>query len=594
MSDIDEIKSRLNIVDLISARIPLKKAGRNFKALCPFHNEKSPSFIVSPDRQTFHCFGCGKGGSVFDWVMEYEHVDFVEALETLAEKAGVKLERRFDDSPQNKVKSRIMEANHLASEYYQFILTKHSLGEKARLYLKNRGVSDKTAATFALGYSPNSWDGLRKFMHKKGFDDEILLTAGLVVKSNRGAYDRFRGRVMFTLRDHRSNIVGFSGRALSPDAKEAKYINSPETPVYVKGNVLYGLDVAKPAISKEGFAILVEGEFDVISTFQEGISNTVAIKGSALTEGHINLLKRFTDRLIFALDADVAGDMAARRGIEMADRAGFEMKVITMPLGKDPDEAVRENASGFKRAIKEAVPIYDYFIDSALKRFDAGTAYGKKRVSAELLPMLAGIENPVVAAHYTKRIAEVLDVSESVIGESLRRVAFNPSVGMQPKPADPQTQHTPAQTLEIYILALLLQTKTADYFEELKEYIRSEDFSLVGIRRILEALNGFLSKNRTFLIRDFSDTLPEELHPLLDQAFLWDLSDVIDSEESTAKEWNRALRDFRKQVIKEKMKRLTDRMQSDTGEDNPQLNDVGAAIGELTDALRALEKSSVR
>ncbi|MBI3343237.1 DNA primase, partial [Candidatus Gottesmanbacteria bacterium] len=276
MSDIDEVKARTNIIDIISARVTLKKAGRHWKALCPFHSEKTPSFIVSPERQSWKCFGCGKGGSVLDFIMEYEHVDFVEALETLAEKAGVKLERRMGDTPEAKLKEKILTANHLASEYYHYLLTKHAIGEKARRYLKTRGVTDKTIKTFSLGYSPNSWDGLLKYLKKKGYDEAILAQAGLIVASNRGGYDRFRGRVMFTLKDHRGNIVGFSGRLLDPDAKEAKYINTSETLVYSKSNVLYGLDVTRAAIQKEGEAIVMEGEFDVISSFQAGVGNTVA------------------------------------------------------------------------------------------------------------------------------------------------------------------------------------------------------------------------------------------------------------------------------------------------------------------------------
>ena len=197
MTDIDEVKSRLNIIDVIAERVPLKKAGRHFKALCPFHNEKTPSFIVSPERQMFKCFGCGRGGSVIDFVMEYEHVDFIEALEELAQKAGVKLERRLGDTPEEKLKQKIYEVNHMASEFYQYLLTKHALGEKARLYLKNRGVTDKSIKTFALGYSPNSWDGLSKFLHKKGYDAKLLETAGLMIPSPRGAVARFSNLPVF-------------------------------------------------------------------------------------------------------------------------------------------------------------------------------------------------------------------------------------------------------------------------------------------------------------------------------------------------------------------------------------------------------------
>jgi DNA primase len=590
MSDIDEVKSRLNIVDIVGAKVPLKKAGHNYKGLCPFHNEKTPSFMVSPDRQSFHCFGCGKGGSVIDFVMEYEHVDFVEALESLAEKAGVKLERKIDDTPQGKTKTKILEVNHLASEFYHYILTTHKLGEKARQYLKERGVSDKTIKTFMLGYSPNSWDGLSKFLRKKGYDEKLLETAGLLIPSARGGYDRFRGRVMFALRDHRGNTVGFSGRLLDKDIKEAKYINTSETPVYIKGNMLYGLDVTKATIQKENEAIVMEGEFDVISSFQEGIGNVVAIKGSALTEAHVNLLRRFAERITFALDSDMAGDAASRRGIDIAQHAGLDLRVVSIPNGKDPDEAVREDPVLFKKAIKNAVPIYDYFLASAVKRFDPKTSFGKKKISEELIPHLAAIENPVVQSHYMKMVGEALDVSEDVIAESVRRILRMPSY--KPKEQDTGNEsgkdiHSRTEKLELYMLALLLQTKTIEYFEELKEYIKSEDLSHQGVRHIVDALEKYIPAHTPFLLRDFADSLPKELVPVVDEAFLWDISGFTDDDELVSREWTKMLFELRKQTLHAKVKALTVKLNAGDTDKT-----IEAQLGEVTRALGALEKSA--
>lgn len=586
MSDIDEIKSRINIVDFIGKRVALKKTGRNFKGLCPFHNEKTPSFIVSPERETFHCFGCGKGGDIFAFVMEYDHVDFVEALEELAEFAGVKLTRRVGETPEVKLKQKIFEVNHLASEYYQYILTKHTLGEKARNYLKHRGVSDKSIKTFGLGYSPNSWDALSTYLKKKGYEENLLEQAGLTIKrsGNSGHYDRFRGRVMFTLKDHRGNVVGFSGRIMDPDAKEAKYINTSETPVYIKGNVLYGLDVTKSAIQKENEAVVMEGELDLISSFQEGISNVVAIKGSALTEGHVNLLRRYTEKIAFALDSDMAGDAASRRGIEIADRAGLDMRVVILPSGKDPDEAVHENAAAVKKAIKDAIPIYDYFISSAVKRFDAGTAFGKKKVSEELLPILSKIENPIVQGHYIKKLAKTLDTSEETIAESMRRLSR--SGGMAVKMDKNEIiATTRSQKLETYLLALLLQGKTIDLFEELTTRITLLDIANPAVRKILDHLKTFLGDNTVFLIKDFADSLPVELVPTLDEAFLWDIGDLLENEELFAREWLSTLQGLEMSAVKRKIQEMTGKMaHADTtdGEDE--------ALRALTDRLKALEK----
>ncbi len=586
MSDIDEVKSRLSIVDIIGARVTLKKIGRHFKALCPFHNEKTPSFIVSPERQIWKCFGCGKGGSVIDFVMEYEHMDFVEALEELAEKAGVKLERRSADTPEAKLKQELYAVNHLASEYYQYILTKHALGEKARSYLKHRGITDKATKTFALGYSPNSWDALGKFLRKKGYEPRLLERAGLLVASPRGGYDRFRGRVIFTLRDHRGNVVGFSGRLLDPEAREAKYINTSETPVYNKSNILYGLDVTKDAIQKANEAILTEGEFDVISLFQAGISNIVAIKGSALTEGHVNLLKRFTERVIFALDSDVAGDAAARRGIEIADRAGLDMRVLTLPSGKDPDEAVRENPGRVKKALSEAVPIYDYFIASAVKRFDLQTPFGKRKISDEFLPVLAGIENVIVQSHYIKKLAGVLDTSIEAVSEGIAK-----SVKARQRTSDSTNQtairqltvtKSRSEKLALYIGALILQGETRPWYEELVTQVNLADLNHPAIPKLLVFLGTYISDQKEFSVKSLASVLPTELVPTLDEAFLLDIGASLEGNQRRSLEWQRALRELKRDILHRKIKNLT----SQVGE-SPQ-----AELVKLSAALKQLENPS--
>lgn len=577
MSDIEEVKSRLNIVDIIGEKVQLKKAGRHFKTLCPFHSEKTPSFIVSPERQIWKCFGCNKGGSVIDFVMEYEHIDFVEALEELAAKAGVKLERRVAETPEAKIKQQIYAANHLASEYYHYLLTKHTLGEKARTYLKQRGVSDKTIKTFGLGYSPNSWDALGKFLRKKGYEQRLLEQAGLAVPSGRGGYDRFRGRVIFTLRDHRGNVVGFSGRLLDPNAKEAKYINTSDTPVYSKSNVLYGLDVTREAIKKANEAILVEGEFDAISSFQAGVSNVVAIKGSALTEGHVNLLRRFTERLIFALDADLAGDAASRRGIEIADRAGLDMRVVEMPSGKDPDEAVRETPGLFKKAIDKAMPIYDYFITSASHRFDPTSVFGKRKISDELLPILGNIENIIVQSHYIKKLAKVLDTSVEAVSEGLHKAASGRFKKTEDFAKPKDTAKSRSEKLALYILALILQGDTKEWYQELADSIDTADLGHPAVSKVLDKLGRSLDES--FSVDSFAKTLPSELTVTLDEAFLWEAGPVLEDSKRRMLEWQRALRELKRDILHQKIKNLTRQV----GE-SPQ-----AELTKLASALKQLE-----
>lgn len=582
MSDVDEIKSRLNIVDTIGQRVQLKKAGRNLKGLCPFHSEKTPSFIVSPDRQTFHCFGCGKGGDILTFVMEYEHVDFSEALETLAERAGVKLERHPTDTPEAKLKQKILEVNHLASEYYHYLLTKHKVGEASRDYLKHRGVTDKSIKTFALGYSANNWDGLSSFLKKKGYDDRLLETAGLIIRGTRGYYDRFRGRVMFTLKDHRGNVVGFSGRVLDPTVKEAKYINTAETPVYIKGKVLYALDVTKDAIQKANEAILMEGELDVISSFQAGISNVVAIKGSAVTEDHARLLRRFTERLIFALDSDMAGDAAARRGIEIAEKIGFDMRVASMPSGKDPDEAARENPGLLKKSLKDAVPMYDYFLESALSRFDVTDAYGKRKVSDELVPTLSKIDNSIVQGHYVRKLAEALGVTEESVRERINKFQSSGNALFVDRRTDPASapNRSRLERAEVYLTALLLQGKTVDFFEEIASDVSISSFLYPPIKRILEHLETYIKANRIFLVKDFADSLPDELDPVFDEAFLWDIAPVLEDDVRFRREWDKAAQEVKRAHIRRKMEEM-----SKNEQDLEHLKT-------LTDELAALEKDA--
>lgn len=585
MSDVDEIKQRLNIVDIVGERVTLKKAGRNFKGLCPFHHEKSPSFMVSPDRQSFHCFGCGKGGSVIDFVMEYEHIDFIETLEQLAVRAGVTLTKRGSDSPEQKLKEQLYEVNELASEFYHYMLTSHKLGEKALLYLKNRGVSDKSINTFCLGYSPNSWDALSLFLKKKKYDEKLLEQAGLTVRGNHGTYDRFRGRVMFTLRDHRGNVVGFSGRVLDPTIKEAKYINTSETPVYSKSHVLYGLDVTKNAIAKTGEAICMEGELDLISSFQEGVSNVVAIKGSALTEGHVHLLKRFAKTLIFCLDSDAAGDAASRRGMDIAEREGFEMKAIIIPSGKDPDEAARTDPVAFKKAVNSAIPIYDFFLTSVQKRFDLTTVSGKKKASEELLPIFFRMTNSIVRGHYVKKLAALLGVSEEYVEEQMRKVRLPVGEGRTSDEPIVKEVLSRQEKIELYTLALLVQGKTNDLWESLVREVPLSDISNKPIQRILEHLQTNVG-NQDFSIPEFAKTLPSELIPLLDQAYMWDLSAIPDDPESNQEEWTKTVRELHRTIIRQK---IADLNKKAAGEEDLELQEK---LSSLTKELSVLEKSA--
>jgi DNA primase len=565
MSDIDEVKSRIDIVDYIGKKVTLKKAGKNFKGLCPFHGEKTPSFMVSPDRQSWHCFGCGKGGSVIDFVMEYDHVDFREALEDLADQAGVTLQTQQSGST-SSLKETLLEIHHLAAEYYHYLLTAHAVGATARAYLEQRGVSEKIIETFRLGYSANSWEGLSKYLKKKGFDEKMLETSGLLIASAKGGYDRFRGRLMFPLRDSRGRTIAFAGRVLAPDVKEAKYINSPETPLYIKGNTVFALDITKSAIQKEQEVVLMEGEFDVLSSYQAGISNVVAIKGTALTEAQIHLLKRYAKKIVFALDSDVAGDSAARRGIDLAHKFGLELYVAQMPLGKDPDDVARTAPHLLKQAIKEALPLYDYYLTSLQKKHDLSQAYGKKSFTEELLPLLAEIDNQVVQSHYLKKVADLLDLSESTVVTTMQKTLKKKQLKTT-KVAEEVVSATEDKQ-ELLLLALILQ---GEMFPEI-------DSAMIQSQAIRSILGAVLTAKSVKQL----GTFPSEYTQIIDTALLWDLSGITDDDKTLQRMLQQTLKEIKKKYLRQKLNELTSSL-----EEEPSLQETIQAIAK---ELRLLEK----
>lgn len=420
MTQAEEIKQKIDIVEIIGEHIELKKAGRNFKANCPFHGEKTPSFIVSPELQRYKCFGCGESGDVYTFLEKFEGLEFYDALKLLADRTGVKLTQKnaSHTSEKNKI-SNILEKTN---KYYQYMLQKSDVGKIARLYLvKERGLSVDTIKEFKIGFSPNEDKYFRSFYAKAKINPKDLELAGVSYNRGSSAVDRFRGRVIFPLFNHRGEVIGFAGRILPQydTGKIGKYINSPETALYHKSSALYGLELAKQNIRENNMAIVVEGELDMISCYQAGFKNVVAIKGSAFTLEQVKILLRFCDRVTLALDADLAGDAAARRGIKIATDEGLEVKVADLGSYKDPDEAVKDSPEKFKKIISEAIGVYDYLIKSACTRFDPETGVGKSKISKELLPVLSEIDDSIVQAHYVKVLADQLGVSEEAVSKGL-------------------------------------------------------------------------------------------------------------------------------------------------------------------------------
>jgi len=558
MDQLEEIKKRIDIVDLISQYINLKKAGRNFKAICPFHQEKNPSFVISPERQIWHCFGsCGEGGDIFGFLMKMENLDFSEAVRELAKRAGIKL-TQFHPKKGEKRKQIWYEANHLAGEFYHYLLTDHSAGKKARDYILGRGISKESLKFFKIGFSPNSWSNLQKFLiGKKKYLRTDLENTGLIARSDSGRfYDRFRSRIMFPLKDHRGNICGFSGRILLPDVKEAKYINTPETPLYHKSDLLYGLFEAKEAIKEKDEVILVEGELDVISSYQVGVKNVVAIKGSALTENQVKLLGRFTKNIVLALDQDMAGDQAARRGIGIADKEEMNIKVAELKKGKDPDEIAQKDPKLWKKLIKGAVPVYDYFIDSAFNRFDGDTIEGKRNISQEIIPILSKANNEIIQAHYARLLAERLKVTEESILEEIDKQENSPLTSYEVSPSFEKEAEKKSrrEKLENYLFSLAFQS---DRWELLKKRKIQGLIKTYRLERILETLKKYLKKYKSIESSRLAKMLDPELLDTLNKFYLSDLGETVEDEEKLDKEFSKTLDRLEDIDLREKLSEIS-------------------------------------
>ncbi len=443
-SQIEEIKNRLNIIDVIGSYIKLTKTGANYRGVCPFHSEKKPSFFVSPSRQMFKCFGCGAGSSMFDFIMKIEGIEFGDALKILADKAGVELKK---ENPKLRTeRERLYEICDLACSFFEKQLGNSAWGKEAKDYLLKRGIKEESIKKWRLGYSPAVWQGLSDFLVSRGYKRDEIVKAGLAVKSEKGnnPYDRFRGRIIFPIFDLNSKIVGFGGRVFKDiDQKEtAKYINTPQTILYDKSNVLYGLNNAKLPVRKSNQCVLTEGYTDTIMAHQQGFENTVSVSGTALTSRHLNILKRYSDNLILAFDMDLAGDTATKRGINMAESLGFNIKVVDTYKGaKDPAEIILENPDDWRQSLLKARSIMDYYFDSAFANFDKNVPDGKKEIGKIVLPAIKRIQNKIEQSYWSQKLAEKLGVKEEAVLEEMKGVKTDLNYSNSSLPAGRQVEN---------------------------------------------------------------------------------------------------------------------------------------------------------
>jgi DNA primase len=575
MSVVDEIKERLDIVDVISGYVSLKKAGRNFKGLCPFHAEKTPSFIVFPDTQSWHCFGaCGTGGDVFSFLMKRENMEFGEALQLLAKRAGVELAPRGPaETAEEKRKERLREINATAAQYFHNLLLQSSEGARAREYLARRGIASDTLGTFQLGYALDAWEALKGHLVGRGYQVADILAAGLIVEREGGGYyDRFRGRLIFPIRDMRGQVIGFGGRVL--DDGLPKYLNSPQTPLFDKSSVLYGIDLAKGAIRRENMAVIVEGYMDVLMAHQNGIANVVASMGTALTEAQLRLLKRLTKKFTLALDADAAGDQATLRGLAVAretldrqivpvptprglisyeGRLDAEIRIITLPEGKDPDEVIRESPDRWNELVQAALPVVDYYFEALTSDLDLNSAKGKSEVVRRLLPIIQEITDSTEQTHYVQKLSRLVREDERKLqarlkGKSKRRVEIVPQ-----KRGGPLSSLPGLPEAEKYCLLLFL--KEPDLILEAETLLQEldlgslapDDFDQVENREIFVAWREYLrNRENGFDLEDFQSALDTPLQTHLAKL----LAEYIPSEDEAAKDIGRSVLKLRERKLR--------------------------------------------
>ena len=472
LTPVEEIKSKLDIVDIVNEHVPLKQAGANFKAPCPFHDEKTPSFMVSRERQFFKCFGCSISGDIFTFLMKIENIEFPEALQILAEKAGVKLVRQ--DPALTNLKTRLYDLHSVAVEF--FIQELHSpAGRPALEYLtQKRRLSSETIKFFNIGLAPNDWNRAGNFLKSKGFSDYEIKQSGLVVEKNRGQggyYDRFRNRIMFPIQNHNNKYVGFTARALDPN-ESAKYINTPQTTIYNKSQILFGLNNAKEDIKKNDLVVLVEGQMDVIASHIAGVKNIVAISGTSTTVDQIKIIQRYTTNVAMCFDQDIAGVKAAERSIEMLWQAEMNIKVVILPSDvKDPDELIQKNPQAWQEAVSKATNFMDYFFSQAMRGRKLDTIDDKRAIAKILLPWIARLVDPISQNHYIKLLSEKINIDEITLQQALGKYGKDTTKTTSTETEKPTVQTSRKDLISQRFLATLVYNpglikKSIDFIEE--------------------------------------------------------------------------------------------------------------------------------
>jgi DNA primase len=540
---IEQVAAANDVVEVIGSYFPLKRAGANFKALCPFHQEKTPSFTVSPSRQTFHCFGCGAGGSVFRFVMDYEHIDFPSAVRKLAERAGITVvEKRgaSDEDRQYETRRNLLKLHAEAAEWFHENLIKKEIGEPARKYLKQRGITGEMAKRWQLGYAPDEWDAFGGWARAQGYDTRELITSGLLKTkdendTHRGqsAYDRFRGRIMFPICNDIGEVIAFSGRLLKDEEGAAKYLNSPETPLFRKGKVLFGLHKSKRALIEANCAIVCEGQLDLISLFEAGITNVVAPQGTAFTDNQARILKRFVNEVVLCFDSDAAGAKAAERSLDALLENDLMVRVVELPLGEDPDSLVRqEGREQFEKRVGSARDFFDYWIDREMASADPSSMSAKIQAARNLAATVSRVHDPVLRGEVVNKASARLGVAPVDFESLLAKYARVPSPSISSSSLQARAPSAPPHNVAMLCILALRDEAARNFlhaqkWRELLEQVPDSDILI----RILE---GELQPDDAASLNAFMATLPPEEERLIS---LWLLQKMPTATETMVEQW---------------------------------------------------------
>lgn len=515
---LDDVLARVDIVEIISGYLPLKRSGRNFKACCPFHHEKTASFMVSSDRQIYHCFGCGESGNAFKFLMRYERMDFPEAVETLARKAGVSLPK--NESSEHKttgLSTQLFKINELAAGFYANNLDSPA-GSEAKDYLLKRGVKHEVISALKLGFALDKWDGLINFLRSKGVSLGLLEKAGLVIsKESGGYYDRFRNRIIFPIFDLKGRVLAFGGRVL--DNSLPKYLNSPETPVYIKGKNLYGFNLAKDRIRESDSVVIVEGYLDFLLPFQEGVGNIVASLGTALTTEQVRFLKRYTRNAVMIYDGDTAGELATLRSLDIFIEEEMDAKVVSLPKGFDPDLFVRKYGAGaLGDQIAKAQSIFDYKLAILQERFNIKEIEGIAKVSSAMLETIMKFKNAVLKSEYIKKLAQKLNIKEEALLQEANKL--NPQKSLSKKEPQAIARNSDVNPTEKLLMSLMLEE--ASLINRLKSSLEPKDFQDERISRIVSIMFNLTEQGKPVETQVLMNRIGDDISELVcESAFLF-------------------------------------------------------------------------